>query len=103
MQLEQAKDELATRQVRLVAISADTAEDSRALAERLGVSMPLLADPGVAVAERYGVAMVGQDIAVPSMLIVMPDRRIAWRYVGEGASDRPPVKLLLEQLDRVEQ
>lgn len=86
--------------MKLVAISADSAEDSRGLEERIGpFEFPLLSDPGVKVAQRYGVAMKGEDIAVPSMFIVMPDRRVAWKYVGENPKDRPAVEQMLEQLD----
>lgn len=82
-----------------MAISADLPEDSRALRERLGLAFPLLHDEGVAVAEAYGVAMEGQDIAVPATLVVMPDRRIFWKYVGENPSDRPPDELVFEELE----
>lgn len=81
-------------------ISADTAADSAALAERIGVNFPLLSDADVAVAERYGVAMKGEDIAVPSIFVVLPDRRIYWRHVGESAMDRPPERRVLEEIDR---
>jgi hypothetical protein len=43
--------------------------------------------------------MQGDAMAVPSVFIVMPDRRIAWKYVGENAGDRPPEDQVLEQLD----
>jgi peroxiredoxin len=90
--------QLHARGISLVAISADTAADSRALRDRLGLSFPLLSDPDVAVAAAYGVAMRGQDIAVPSTFVVMPNREITWKYVGENAADRPAAELLLEHL-----
>ena len=80
-------------------ISVDPQADSIALRERLGIGFALLHDEDVAVATAYGVAMQGQAIAVPAVFIVMPDRSIAWRYVGEGAADRPPEDRVLEQLD----
>lgn|SRR5690606_30899319 len=86
--------------VRVVAISADSAADSRALRERLGLPFPLLSDPDAAVAAAYGVAMKRQDIAIPSTFVVLPDRTIAWSYVGENASDRPQAELVLEQLSQ---
>ncbi len=87
--------------MQLVAISADPPADSQALRERLGIEFPLLYDEGIAVIRAYGVAMDGQDIAVPSVFVVRPDRTIAWRYVGESAGDRPAHELVLEQLDRL--
>jgi peroxiredoxin len=83
-----------------VAISADSLEDSRALRERLGIGFPLLHDEGVAVAAAYGVAMKGQDLAVPTTLVVMPDRTIFWKYVGENIEDRPPEEVVFEELER---
>jgi peroxiredoxin len=82
-----------------VAISADSPADSQALRERLGLEFPLLHDDGAAVAAGYQVAMRNQNIAVPSVFIVMPDRTIAWKYIGENAGDRPPEDQVLEQLD----
>jgi peroxiredoxin len=82
-----------------VAISSDPQADSIALRERLGLEYPLLHDAGVGVATAYGVAMRNQSFAVPSVFIVMPDRSIAWKYVGENAGDRPPEDRVLEQLD----
>lgn len=43
--------------------------------------------------------MPDQALAIPAMLIVLPDRTIFWKYVGENPADRPPEKVMLEQLD----
>ena len=100
MELEKHAEAFESRGVEVVAISVDPVADSQALRERLGLSFPLLHDENLAAAEAYGVAMKGEDIAVPSTFVVMPDRSIAWSYVGEAAPDRPAEKELLEQLDR---
>jgi peroxiredoxin len=84
--------------VKLVAISADDASDSRALRERLGLNFPLLSDPDVTVATAYGVAMKRQDIAIPAIFLVMPNREVFWKYVGENPSDRPAEDVVFEQL-----
>lgn len=59
----------------------------------------MLSDPGARVIADYGVAMPNQALAIPAMLIVLPDARIHWKYVGENASDRPAEALMLEQLE----
>lgn len=82
-----------------MAISADSAAESRQLRARLGLNFPLLADPEVVVATAYGVAMKQDDIAIPATFVVLPDRRIAWSHVGETPSDRPTNEQLLEQLE----
>jgi peroxiredoxin len=83
----------------VVAISVDSAEDSRALAEKIGIPFPLLSDPGAEVADLYGIAVAGDTMAIPTTLIVLPDRTIHWKKVGETAADRPAVRIVLEQLD----
>ena len=86
--------------MRLVAISSDTAEDSRALRERLRLPFPLLRDEGVAVAQAYGVADAKNgDIAVPATLIVLPSREVFWIYVGEKPPDRPDEDDVMKQLE----
>lgn len=82
----------------MVAISADDANDSRALRERLRLNFPLLSDADVAVAAAYGVAMKGHDIAIPATFLVMPNREVFWKYVGENPADRAPEDVLFEQL-----
>lgn len=70
------------------------------MAERIGVPFPLLSDRGAQVADRYGIAARGDEIAIPSTMIVLPDRTIFWKKVGETAADRPSPRVVLEQLDR---
>jgi peroxiredoxin len=62
------------------------------------LNFPLLSDPDVAVATAYGVAMKRQDIAIPATFLIMPNREVSWKYVGENPSDRPPEDVLFEQL-----
>ena len=77
----------------------DTAEVSAELAHRLGLTYPLLRDPDMAVISAYGVAMVGQDIAVPATIVVDQNRRVVYRHVGETMADRPQALTVLEVLD----
>jgi len=59
--------------------------------------VPLLADPGLAVAIAWGVAMDGRDIAVPATFLVGRDGVIRYRYVGESMTDRPTLEELIEK------
>ncbi len=52
----------------------------------------------MAVAATYGVAMKGGDMAIPATMIVLPNREVFWKYVGENPSDRPPDEVMVEQL-----
>jgi peroxiredoxin len=83
--------------VSLVAVSADTQEDSRGFIKDLGLRVPLLADPELKVISAYGVAMEGKDIAVPSTFVLDRTGAIRWRYVGENMKDRPAAQILLDQ------
>lgn len=105
-ELAESREEFARRKVKVLAISADTREESIELADRLeragGVSplwFPLLADPGARVAEQWGVAVGYEPIAVPSMFVVRPDGSVAWSKVGEDVGDRPALRDLLTVLD----
>jgi peroxiredoxin len=71
------------------------------LAGKLGIGFPLLADPGLKTALAYGVAMKGEDIAVPSIFIVGKDHRIHFKHVGESISDRPSPDAILDAVDRI--
>ncbi|TKC99882.1 redoxin domain-containing protein [Polyangium fumosum] len=86
--------------VGLAAISVDSEEDSREFAETLGARYPLLRDDGLKTALAYGVAMQGQDIAVPSTFVILPDGRIFFRQIGESMADRPSTAEMLDIVDR---
>jgi peroxiredoxin len=73
-----------------VAISVDAAEDSQELVEDEQITIPLLSDPDMTVIKAYGVAMEGEDIAVPATFVVRQDRTIHWKHIGETMADRPP-------------
>ena len=76
-------------------ISADSPAESRALAEDRDISFPLASDPTLAVITAYGVAMAGEDIAVPAVFLVSPEGAILWRHVGENMTDRPLTQVIV--------
>lgn len=78
----------------------DLAPESKLLARQLGIEFPLLSDPDAKVAEAWGVAMLGEELAIPATFVVGPDGTIAWRHVGERVPDRPPVEVVREQARR---
>lgn len=82
----------------VAAISADPPADSRALVSRLRLTgLPLLSDPDLATIVEWGVAMKGNDLAVPSTFVVGRDGTIRWAYVGSDQSDRPPMAEIVAQ------
>lgn len=58
---------------------------------------PLLADPGLVVALKYGVAMKGDEIAVPAQFLIDREKTIVFEHVGETVSDRPSASTLLDK------
>lgn len=79
----------------------DEKEDSVGLAGKLGITFPLLRDVGLKTALAYGVAMEGEEIAVPATFIVTKDKRIVFEKVGESLTDRPSVSDILAELDKL--
>jgi peroxiredoxin len=92
VELEGVRGELDGARASLVAISVDTREQSAELANKLSLGFPLLADPDLKVANTYGVAMEGRDIAIPAVFVVRPDGVVTFRKVGESMTDRPSAK-----------
>lgn len=87
--------------MQLVAISVDETADSVALAGKLGITFPLLKDAGLKVALAYGVAMQGDEIAVPAVFVISREKKITFQHVGESVTDRPSVGSILEELDKL--
>jgi peroxiredoxin len=77
------------RGIRLVAISADTVQDSQNLVKRLDLRFPLLSDVDLKTAIDYGVAMKDEEIAIPATFIISKNGEIKWKHVGETKIDRP--------------
>ncbi len=84
-------------------MSTDEADGIMALADRLDLDFPLLVDPIADVVREYGVFnLLGDGLATASTFILDKNGRIAYRYVGDGISDRPSVDLVIEELGAVQ-
>ena len=60
----------------------------------------VLRDADMLVIRAYGVAMKGQELAVPAVFIVRRDGTIAYRHVGESMADRPTIDALVHEVGR---
>ena len=85
----------------LAAVSVDSIETSQALAKKLDLHFPILADPKTDAIRAYGVQHVGKPFALPAIFVVAPDGRIAWKRVSGTVFDRPPEEEVLEAVSRV--
>ena len=59
---------------------------------------PLVVDPDAVAVGRLGIR---GDLAKPSTFILDADGRVVYAYVGKSPSDRPSVRALLGELDRL--
>ena len=82
-----------------MAISVDTREESVEFAEDLEIPFPLLRDADLAVANAYGVAMLGDELAIPATFVITRGGTIRWRTIGETMADRPDFDELMRQLE----
>jgi peroxiredoxin len=86
--------------VELVALSVDEVADSKALAQKLSLSFPLLSDTDRKLVRAFGVYDPGNEIAWPAIFIVGPDGKITWLKFLDEYKTRPPVQELLDAIDK---
>ena len=98
--LEAIHDELNDSRVQLVAISVDPRQEAQRVAEKNGLTFPILSDTSREVTRAYGLVhenggMDGSDIPIPAHVLIGRDGRILSRYVSKRAQDRiHPAKIL---------
>jgi peroxiredoxin len=84
----------------VVAVGRVSPDDARAM----GLPFPVLSDPDLAVARKYGLVhdrgMMFQDVARPATLILDPDRMIRWMRPADHIRSRPTPEEILEELRR---
>ena len=85
----------------IVAISADEHAESKIFAKEGRIGFPLLRDGDLKVATAYGVAMKGDDIAIPSTFIITQSGEIHWKKVGETQVDRADLDQVITLLDEI--
>ena len=90
----------------LVAVSVDSPKDTKAMLARMKseghpFEFPLLCDPSRAAVKAMGVFDAAHDIALPSVLILDREGKIAWKHVAESILDRPAEEELIAALKRI--
>lgn len=82
--------EYARRGGSIAAVTIDSPGQNAAIAERLALPFPILADPGGKQAVKpFGVWDEAGSMAKPAIVVLAPDGREAFRYVGVDFMDRP--------------
>jgi peroxiredoxin len=76
----------------------DFVQRSREQADNTPVPFAILLDENFQAVDKLGIRA---DLAKPSTYIVDKQGKVVFAYVGATSTDRPSVKAVLEQLDRV--
>jgi peroxiredoxin len=93
--------------VKFIAISTDSVNHSRELAEEHEYAFSLISDRGAKITKRFNVYIFARPLdiiylktklAVPSTFLINKNLEIAWTYIGDR-EDRPSVELLLKKFD----
>ena len=87
----------------VVAISVDSIEDNRRVAEKLDIDYPILSDLEAKAITAYGVlhsegGMGGKDIARPAIFLIDKDGVIVWRRLTENWRVRVRPEQVLEAI-----
>ena len=91
----------------VLAISVDSPEDNARVVKEDGLAFPILSDPERAAVHAYGIAhpggrVKGEDIPVPTQVLVGTDRRVLWWRSARRVPDRPlPSEVLAAIAERL--
>lgn len=78
------------------------AEDISKMQKNTGVSFELYADPDLGAIKAFDVLDEPNGISKPAVLIVDQKANVRFKYVGENASDRVLLKVLLTELAKIQ-
>jgi peroxiredoxin len=87
-ELAKHADELGKRDIAVVAIASDAVEDMKDLQTKL-VGVTLYTDPGVKVADGWGLKVAGAEHPQPGTFVVKKDGMVTWRKLADGKTDWP--------------
>ena len=98
-----AADRFEAKGATLLGISVDGAFCHKAFQDKLGVTIPLLADfhPKGEVARAYGVWSEDFGLSGRALVVVGPDGKVAWSYMSPPL-EIPGADLILDALDRLQ-
>ena len=99
--IEKSRDKLREAGIRPVAISIDSPEESRNLAQEQGYTFTILSDPNAEVIRRYdlvhaGAGESGKDIARPAEFLVDASGTVRWVNLTENYMVRARPEQILE-------
>lgn len=83
----------------MVGISADGADESRALIAKLGLEFPLLVDEHLVAIRAWGVTDEPNEIAWPAVFLIDANGKVVWRSLSETYKKRPGATELRDAVD----
>lgn len=102
--LEQHLEEFKKRNVRVLAISVDTPEQSKKLSQQRGYTFSILSDAQRQVIKRYDLLHAGGgptgDIARPAEFLLDAEGIVRWMNLTEDYRIRPKPEDILATIDR---
>lgn len=81
-----------------MAVSADGPADGQKVAVEMKLEYPVVPDSSRTIIKAYNVLHPTEGISRPAMFVINKRGEIAWKYVGQDAGDRPPMAVVLRQL-----
>jgi peroxiredoxin len=86
----------------LYGVSVDSAFAHKAFQERMGLTIPLLADfnPKGAVARSYGVYLDERGHAARALVLIDADGIVEWTYAAPSPLEIPGANLIFDALER---
>ena len=97
---QEVLDEFAERGATLYGVSTDAPDSQRAFRESLGVTIPMLSDfePKGAAARAFGAYFEPGGMTTRALVIVGPDQRVQWSWIGEHPGILPGANLIFDGL-----
>jgi len=100
--LQASYEEIQSLDAEIVVLSADIPSQATVTASELGLTIPILSDSSRTFIREYGVLHPQEGIARPSLFILDRDGIVQWSYIGQNASDRPPIDVVIDQLRAIQ-
>ena len=98
---QEVLSELEAAGARLYGVSVDSAYSHKAFQEKLGITIPLLADfhPKGEVARRFGVYEEDRGVTARALVMIGPDGVVQWAYRSPSPLEIPGANLIFDALE----
>ncbi len=99
---QEVVDQLEQRGAKLYGVSVDSAFAHKAFQQRLGITIPLLADfnPKGEVARSYGVYSDERGHSQRALVMIGPDLRVTWSHRSPSPLEIPGANLIFDALEQ---